>query len=172
MDFSGLTAGQAAAVGAFLGAVLIWVICIAIAYEILLIVSYWKLYNKAGEKGWKAIIPFYNEFIRYKLTWKKSIFWILLALGIVSGVLSNLVSSGQLNGVASVVAVLIALALAIAFLVISIIGEVKLAKAYGKGGGYAIILILTSLVALDWIPMLVLAFGKSKYVGSWKPEKK
>lgn len=172
MDFSALTSGQAAAVGAFLGAVFIWVVCILVAYEILLIVSYWKLYNKAGEKGWKAIIPFYNEFIRYKLTWKKSIFWILLVLGVVSGVLSNLVSSNQITGVASVVVVLVALALCIAFIVISIVGEVKLAKAYGKGGGFAVILILTSLVALDWIPMLVLAFGKSKYVGSWKPAKK
>lgn len=172
MNFSAFTSGEAAAIGAFLGAFLIWVICVALAYEILLIVSYWKLYNKAGEKGWKAIIPIYNEFVRYKLTWKKSIFWILLVLGVISGILSNLVSSSQLTGVAGVVAVLVALALAIAFLVISIVGEVKLAKAYGKGGGFAVILILTGLVALDWIPMLVLAFGKSKYVGSWKPEKK
>ena len=51
MDFSTLTTGQAAAVGAFLGAALIWIVCVAIAYEILLIVSYWKLYNKAGERG-------------------------------------------------------------------------------------------------------------------------
>lgn len=51
-------------------------------------------------------------------------------------------------------------------------GEVKLAKAYGKGVGYAVLLIVTGIFALDWIPMLVLAFGKSKYVGPWKPAKK
>lgn len=149
MDFSTLTTGQAAAVGAFLGAALIWIVCVAIAYEILLIVSYWKLYNKAGEKGWKAIIPFYNEFIRYKLTWKKSIFWILLVLGIVSGVLSNLVNDNQITGVAAAFTILFVLALLIAFIVISIIGEVKLAKAYGKGAGFAIILILSGCVFLD-----------------------
>ena len=172
MNLSALTTSQAAGVGLFLGAILIWIVCIVIAYEILLIVSYWKLYNKAGEKGWKAIIPIYNEFIRYKLTWKKAIFWILLVLGIVAGVLSNLVTNGNITGAGASFVTVVALVFAIAFLVISIIGEVKLAKAYGKGVGFAVVLILTSLVALDWIPMLVLAFGKSKYVGDWKPEKK
>ena len=156
----------------FLGAIFIWLVCIVIAYEILLIVSYWKLYNKAGEKGWKAIIPFYNEFVRYKLTWKPAIFWILLGCGVVSGVLTNLVNGRELTGVAASVALCVAIALSLVFIVISIVGEVKLAKAYGKGGGFAVILILTSLIAMDWIPMLVLAFGKSKYVGGWKPKKK
>ncbi len=162
----------AATFGAFLGAFLVWIVCIALAYEILLIVSYWKLYNKAGEKGWKAIIPFYNEYIRYKITWKPSMFWVLLATGVISGVLANLVDQGQITGVAATVCVLIALALCIAFVVVNIISEVKLAKAYGKGVGFAVVLILTSFIALDWIPMLVLAFGKSKYVGPWKPAKK
>lgn len=60
----------------------------------------------------------------------------------------------------------------VAFIILSIIGEVKLAKAYGKGVGYGVLLIITGFFALDWIPMLVLAFGKSKYVGPWKPAKK
>lgn len=69
MNFiNSLTQMEAAGVGLILGAFMIWIVALAIAYEILLIVSYWKLFNKAGEKGWKAIIPIYNDYVRYKLT--------------------------------------------------------------------------------------------------------
>lgn len=171
MNFiNSLTQMEAAGVGLILGALMIWIIALAIAYEILLIVSYWKLFNKAGEKGWKAIIPIYNDYVRYKLTWKPAIFWILLVLSVVSSVIANYLKDS--NGMTAAILMLIAFICTIAFIVISIIGEVKLAKSYGKGGGFAVVLILTGLIALDWIPMLVLAFGKSKYVGSWKPKEK
>ena len=29
----------------------------------------WRLFTKAGEEGWKSIIPFYNIFILFKIVW-------------------------------------------------------------------------------------------------------
>ena len=29
----------------------------------------WKVFKKCGEAGWKAFIPFYNKYIRFKLYW-------------------------------------------------------------------------------------------------------
>lgn len=36
------------------------IMLISIAILILMIVANWKLFTKAGEEGWKSIIPFYN----------------------------------------------------------------------------------------------------------------
>ena len=94
----------------------------------------------------------------------------MLVLSVISSIASSILT--KTGGIGAGVCTLVSCVCVVAFIVISIIGEVKLAKSYGKGGGFAVVLILTGLIALDWIPMLVLAFGKSKYVGSWKPKEK
>ncbi len=33
-----------------------------------------KMFDKAGEKNWKAWVPFYNTYILFKLCWKKDYF--------------------------------------------------------------------------------------------------
>lgn len=32
---------------------------------------WWKIFEKAGIRGWKAIIPFYGDFVRFKMVGKK-----------------------------------------------------------------------------------------------------
>lgn len=32
-------------------------------------IGLWKLYEKAGEKGWKCLIPFYNMYILYEIVY-------------------------------------------------------------------------------------------------------
>ncbi len=36
------------------------------------IAARWKLFEIAGEDGWKAIIPFYHTLVSYDLCWKRS----------------------------------------------------------------------------------------------------
>ncbi|HVA98567.1 MAG TPA: DUF5684 domain-containing protein, partial [Bacteroidia bacterium] len=43
------------------------------------VIGLWKLFEKAGEKGWKAIIPIYNYYIWLKLI-KKPWWWIFLII--------------------------------------------------------------------------------------------
>ena len=38
----------------------------------------WKIFEKAGEAGWKSIIPFYNMYILYKIVWGQG--WLFLLL--------------------------------------------------------------------------------------------
>lgn len=33
------------------------------------IIGMWKLYEKAGEKGWKCLIPIYNNYILYEIVY-------------------------------------------------------------------------------------------------------
>ncbi len=55
---------------------------VALIVSIIAIVCMWVLFQKAGEKGWKAIIPFYNAYVAYKLFWKKSMFWVTLIIAV------------------------------------------------------------------------------------------
>ena len=52
----------------------------AVVVAVILVASLWAILCKAGEKGWKAIIPVYNMYTEFKLFWKKSVFWIVLIL--------------------------------------------------------------------------------------------
>ena len=39
-----------------------------LAIAVLGIVAMWKIFEKAGEPGWAAIIPFYNLYVLFKIT--------------------------------------------------------------------------------------------------------
>ena len=42
--------------------VFIWLLIAIVA-----IIAYWKIFTKAGEAGWKSIIPFYNVYTLLKI---------------------------------------------------------------------------------------------------------
>ncbi len=97
---------------------------------LVLIISYWKIFEKAGEPGWAAIIPIYNVIILLKIV-GRPIWWIVLLL------------IPFLN---------------IIFLIIVVL---DLAKAFNKGSGFAIGLLLLGIVFSP-----ILAFGDAQYIGT------
>jgi hypothetical protein len=56
-------------------AAIFWVIYIAVI--VLVIAGFWVTFTKAGEAGWKAIIPFYNTIILLKIIGRPW-WWLLL----------------------------------------------------------------------------------------------
>ena len=59
-----------------------YIIIGASAYLFLFLItwaSFFKIYSKAGESGWKALVPFFNIFIYVKIV-KKPIWWIIIYL--------------------------------------------------------------------------------------------
>ena len=50
-----------------------------LALAILIIAAYWKIFTKAGQPGWAAIIPIYNTLIMLKIVGKPW-WWLLLML--------------------------------------------------------------------------------------------
>ena len=40
-----------------------------LALAILLIVSIWKIYKKAGKAGWASIVPFYNNYVLFEIAY-------------------------------------------------------------------------------------------------------
>lgn len=133
---------------------------ISIILCVLMIIAWWKIFTKAGEKGWKAIIPFYSSYTMYKISWKTSVWWIMLAVSIVCGGIGAAMLSSSTTASPSVIGLILYYAAAIVTLVIQIIFYVKLAKSFGKGGGFAV-----GLIFLNIIFMLILAFGSAQYIG-------
>lgn len=49
---------------------------ISLIIVVLVIVAVWKIFEKADEPGWKALIPFYNIYTEYKMFWGNG--WLFL----------------------------------------------------------------------------------------------
>lgn len=124
------------AVAGTVTAVIIVYAIIMLAITAFSIVALWKIFKKAGKEGWIALVPFYNLYTLFEITWGNGWLFLLIFLSII-----------PIVG-------------AIAVFVILIITDVKLAKVFGKSGGFAV-----GLVFLSVIFMGILAFDKSEYVG-------
>ena len=101
----------------------------ALAVGILVLVAQWKVYKKAGERGWASLIPFYSQYVLVKITWGNG--WLFLLFFIPLG-----------------------------NLIFAIATNIKLARVFGKGGGYA-----AGLIFLSFIFLPMLAFGGAQYQG-------
>jgi len=62
-----------------MGFIVIIVIFIILAMVVLIIASFWKLFEKAGKPGWAAIVPIYNTIVMIEIA-KKPVWWIVLML--------------------------------------------------------------------------------------------
>lgn len=58
------------------------------AAGILGIITYWVIFKKADEPGWAAIVPFYNLYVQFKITWGSGWKFLLLLIPIVNIVIA------------------------------------------------------------------------------------
>ena len=100
---------------------------------LILIISYWKIFEKAGKPGWAAIIPIYNLVVLFEVA--KAPLWLLIL-------------------------VLVPILNFITALPVFVYIAVKLARAFGKDVGFALLLIFVPFIGY---PML--AFSDAEYVG-------
>ena len=74
MFFQDNSAPSPAASAAMTGFIIVYVLVI-----LLMIAALWKVFTKAGEPGWAAIVPIYNFIVLLKLAGKPA-WWFLLML--------------------------------------------------------------------------------------------
>ena len=125
---------------------------IGIALAVLLVVANWKIFEKAGEKGWKSLIPIYNTYIEFKIVWNTKMFWYSIGIPFALGLI------GGLSGEGSFLFGLMTICASIFTLVLYIILNNRLAKSFGHGTGYTL-----GLIFLPNIFTLILGFNKDKY---------
>ena len=97
---------------------------IAVAAGVLMIVSWWKVFEKAGRPGWPAIVPIYNLVVMFELVGISP--WLILLV--------------LIPGLGS-----------LALFIVMIFMNIKLAQAFGKSEGFAVGLILLPIV---FVPIL------------------
>lgn len=102
---------------------------ISLVLCVFVLVCMWIIFRKAGKPGWAAIVPFYNLYVLFDITWGSGMRFLLLLIPIYN-------------------------------IILSIQTQVRLAKAFGKSGGFA-----AGLVFLPYIFIPLLAFGKETYQG-------
>ena len=149
------------ALGALLATMGIFAIVIGIAWYILQVIAYWKIFVKAGKPGWHSIIPVLNEWDRTDLSWSSTWAWVMIGCMILGSVLYSLGTTVNADGetVRTFVGTL-GMILNCAGAVIALISEYKLAKAFGKGFGFFL-----GLVFLNPIFKMILGFGDAQYQG-------
>ena len=69
MDEVVVSGGAGAAMG---GMMILW-----LAIAVLMIASLWKVFTKAGQPGWAALIPFYNFYVFLQVAGKPG-WWLIL----------------------------------------------------------------------------------------------
>jgi hypothetical protein len=102
--------------------VVIW-----LSLAILMIAAIWKVFVKAGQPGWAALIPIYNLYVLLKVAGKPGWWLILMLIPLVN-------------------------------IVIGILALVAVAERFGKGGGFAVGLLLLPIVFYP-----ILGFGSAQY---------
>jgi hypothetical protein len=135
----------------------------------LIVIGEWKLFRKLGEKPWKSIVPFYNTYIMYKCTWKKSAFWIYILSSVVFNIAQNASKSLAQRFPTSnwmTLILLIALPFGIIAAVCSILYALRIAEAFGKGKIFCV-----GLLVIYPIFIAILGFGRSRYVGPFSEAK-
>ena len=129
---SGSAAGLALFSGFFL---IIWLVLFVYS-----VICMWKIFEKAGVEGWKAIIPVYNSWVLAEIAGKPG-WWGIIGYA----------------GFVPVLGIIASLAAVVLYVIIAL----ELAKKFGKDTTFAIVgLIIFSLVGIG-----ILAFGDAKYQG-------
>ena len=121
-----------------------------LAYYVLYAIGAYKLFSKANVPGIYAFIPLVNEYQTYKLAWNSTYFWVYLGCDVVSQVFFNKENSSSF----------IEWAFSIISLVLQFMLADKLAKAFGKGMGFAL-----GLFLFPPIFIMILGLGDSEYQG-------
>ena len=127
---------------------------------VLAIVFLWKIFEKAGEKGWEALIPVYNTYILFKIAWKEKYFWILCLFVFTMFFGALLMGINPSNLVLGGFGDIIIIGSCVGMLVIYFSLLSKICNSFNKGG-----LFMVGLIFLNIIFLGILAFDKSKYVG-------
>lgn len=106
---------------------------------VLQIIGMWRVFTKAGEKGWKAIIPFYNIAILYKIS-GMSPYLVFVYIALFIPILNIFAS--------------------IAIAIFNLYQKINLMKAFKASTGMTVAMIMVS-----FITYLMLGFGNYEYFG-------
>lgn len=157
----------AIAASVFVGTLMIAMALLAVLW-VLMVIARWFMFTKAGEKGWKSLIPVYSDYTLFKLVWNTKSFWIWCGMAVLTMLATGfsgqyvLTADGQLVVAAapSMFMSTISFVASIACMFWSAMLSLRTALSYGKLPSFGI-----GLFLLPNIFSLILAFGSAEYKG-------
>jgi len=102
-------------------------VIVLLALWVVVVISLWRIYQKAGRPGWASLIPIYNVVVLLQIAGKPA-WWIFLLL------------------------------IPLVNIVTALMAYIALAKAFGKGAGFGVGLVLLCVIFFP-----ILAFGDARY---------
>ena len=129
-----------------------------IAYVVAFFASWWKIFEKGGEEGWAAIVPFYNAYILGKVAGGVGfgvgflVVVIIQFFGILFGLLAEIITDEEMAYN------IIYLLFAIPYLIMRLVCSFKLGGKFGCDVG---IRFLLAIPYINMIAFLYLAFSKN-----------
>lgn len=126
-----VTTTEAGLFGIAFGTILLF----SLAFWVVSVVALWKVFEKAGEKGWKALIPVYNFWVLCEIAGRPG-WWALSFLLAVIPFVGWIIP-----------------------LIVWIIVALDIGKAFGKTTVFSVV----ALIIFSFIGLLILGFGDAKY---------
>lgn len=124
-------------------------VVVGLALLVLVIIGAWKMFEKAGEAGWKSLVPVYNSYLLYRMAWsgRAFLYEVVCAIVMLSGVIGTIhasiaVAFGTGSGVMVAVWGIVTTTASVASFVLTVIRAVKLAHAFGRETVWAVGLVL------------------------------
>lgn len=117
----------------------------------------WRVFEKAGQHGWKSLIPVYSSYIRYCLAWRPLWFWVSGALLVGTFALGAAPVEESVKSTVSFV-------LGTAGTLIHLASSFRLGRVFGRGALFSL-----ALALFPPLFTLILGFGGSQYQGGARP---
>lgn len=117
------------------------------------VIACWRIFKKAGESGWKSLIPGYSNYIRYRISWRPLWFWVSALL--LAGSIAL-----ELWGVEGALWDGISMGIGAVGTLIHVIRNFRLGRAFGRGVPFCL-----GLVVFPPLFTLILGLGGSEYRG-------
>ena len=133
------------------GAIGMLIVIFLIATYLLSAAGYYKMFKKAGQRGWFAFIPLLREYGLFKMAWTVKAFVINVVLLGVFQITSE--KEGAILALLTIIT-------GIAWLVMQVKLTLRTVKAFGKGAAWALLLFF-----VPYIGSAILGFGKAEYIG-------
>mgnify|MGYP003229283797 CR=1 FL=1 len=159
----------------FIESILIQLFLSVLPYEIqmlmnvflilLVYVVNWRVFLKAGEKGWKSLIPFYNEYVQYKFLKMKAdivkaisdLYRVVLILQFCIVPVSIMFANIK-NIFVTVFTTLILILMVLAIVYIDFTSCSRLATSFGRGKKFA-----WGIFIFRFLFTTIIAFDKSEF---------
>ena len=124
---------------------------------LLMLIAMWRIFTKAGEKGWKCLIPIYNLYILWRIGWKTEKFWTVFAGALVVSMLVGILSA--FGEIGKIPIALLSIGWSVYTIYCTFKMAITMAHRFGKSTAFGVL----GLVFFSIIGYPVLAFGSADY---------